>query len=91
MWNDSDTVQNVTLTAHVQSVSTGQLLLTFNHAEVRRLSLNQESASLIHLILTLPPGASQLEWHFDGRLVRPQDDPRQLGFQVTDLTLVPTH
>lgn len=85
LWNDTDSDQPVMLTGRVQPASAGRLLLTFNGLNVREFKLHRAAVELGGLQLTLPPGPSRLEWHFDGRLVRPPGDPRALGFQVENL------
>jgi hypothetical protein len=91
LWNGQDTVQIVNLTARVSSLSPGRLTLTLNGNEVRRVELQQTPMDLTELSFSLPPGSSQLKWHFDGRLVRPDGDPRTLGFQVEALQIHPTN
>jgi hypothetical protein len=81
----------VNLTARVSSLSPGRLTLTLNGNEVRRVELQQTPMDLTELSFSLPPGSSQLKWHFDGRLVRPDGDPRTLGFQVEALQIHPTN
>jgi hypothetical protein len=91
LWNGQDTVQMVNLTARVSGISPGRLTLTLNGVEVRRIELQRTPIDLTELSFSLPPGSSQLKWHFDGRLVRPGGDPRTLGFQVEALQIHPTH
>jgi hypothetical protein len=78
----------VVLSGHVQAVSAGQLILRLNGREIRRHDLPRgEPVALDGWELPLPAGPSLLEWRFEGRLTRARGDPRELGFQATNLAL----
>ncbi|HRI82486.1 MAG TPA: hypothetical protein PLF88_08635 [Opitutaceae bacterium] len=86
--NETDAPCTVVLSGRVHAVSAGQLMLRLNGREIRRYDLPRgESVELGDRELPLPAGPSLLELRFDGRLTRARGDPRELGFQATDLAL----
>ncbi len=85
LWNDTVSPRRVRLTGRVQGASPGRLRLRFDGGELASWELGREAVSLGATSLSLPAGASRLEWRFDGRLIRPDGDPRALGFSVEGL------
>lgn len=89
--NATGAPQTLVLLGNVQTVSPGRLVLRLNGVEVRRYDFAREPVKLDGLELRVSAGPSLLEWHFEGRLARARGDPRELGFQVTDLAFDPAH
>lgn len=89
--NETGAPHTLVLSGNVQTVSPGRLVLRLNGVEVRRYDFAREPVKLDGLELRVPAGPSLLEWRFDGRLTRARGDPRELGFQVTDLALDSVH
>ncbi|MCW5550085.1 MAG: hypothetical protein KIT44_14065 [Opitutaceae bacterium] len=89
--NETGAPHTLVLSGNVQTVSPGRLVLRLNGVEVRRYDFAREPVRLDGLELRVPAGPSLLEWRFEGRLARARGDPRELGFQVTDLAFDPVH
>jgi hypothetical protein len=85
LWNETDAPRQVRLTGQVQGAAPGRLSLRRDSEELASWELGRDAVSLGGTSFPIPAGATLLEWRFDGRLVRPDGDPRALGFLIEGL------
>jgi len=90
LWNGLGVSQTLTLVGQMRGISPGWINLKIDNVRVLRLRLGSTATDLNSVSFVAAPGASILEWQFEGELVRPARDSRRLGFQLENFAVIKT-
>ncbi|HYC70202.1 MAG TPA: hypothetical protein VEB66_03285 [Opitutaceae bacterium] len=88
-WNESTLPTRIRVRFSAASLAAGTLEVRHGAQVVSRLALGNEPRPSAEIALELPPGSSALHFAFDGPLIRPPGEGRELGFSLHALAMEP--